>query len=235
MPRNAVGRDRQTPDLPTVIAQLSQLYDVQTPLSDPLHHILWENIGYLIADDLRRALFEEFRKEIGFEPRAILRASDEQLLAIARKGGMGPETRVARWREIAEIVQRECEDDLASHLRSLSPAKARMLLKRFPGIGDPGADKTLLFCRLEARPSVDSNGLRVLARLGLISQAASYAATYKSAVGLLSQFSALGRAWLISCYAVLREHGRELCKRNEPRCIACPLDRICAHAPAKGL
>jgi endonuclease III len=39
----------------------------------------------------------------------------------------------------------------------------------------------------------------------------------------------------MSCHALLREHGRTLCKRTNPRCIACPLDSVCAHAPAKGL
>jgi endonuclease-3 len=217
-----------------MLAQLSELYDVQTPLSDPLHHILWENVGYLIDDDRRLVLFEEFRRQIGFEPREILQASDKQLLEIARKGGIGAESRVSRWREIAEIVQRDCDGDLAHHLRSLPLAKARAFLKRFPVIGDPGADKILLFCGLDAWPSVDSNGLRVLVRLGLVLQGPSYASTYKSAVGFLSKFPLLGRVWLMSSYAILREHGRTLCKRSEPRCVACPLDRACAHALAKG-
>ena len=39
----------------------------------------------------------------------------------------------------------------------------------------------------------------------------------------------------MSCHTLLREHGRNLCKRNHPRCIACPLGSICAHVPAKGL
>src|SRR2546426_12509444 len=50
--------------------------------------------------------------------------------------------------------------------RSRSPAEARKILKRFPGIGDPGADKILLFCRGGQGLGPDSNALRVLVRLG---------------------------------------------------------------------
>ena len=52
-------------------------------------------------------------------------------------------------------------------------------MKRFPGIGDSGADRVLVFCDLDVRPSMDSNGLRVLVRLGLVPLTTSYAATYR--------------------------------------------------------
>jgi endonuclease III len=52
---------------------------------------------------------------------------------------------------------------------------------------------------------------------------------------MIGRFAARGPEWLMACHTLLREHGRALCKRNNPRCIACPLDSICAHAPAKGL
>ncbi|HLY06361.1 MAG TPA: hypothetical protein VKR31_11500 [Rhizomicrobium sp.] len=221
--------------LPAVIARLAKLYAAEPALSDPFLHILWDNIGYLIDDDRRAALFAEFGETIGFDSAAILSASDSRLLAIARKGGMNPETRVERWREIAGMVAQDCEGNLSGYLRGQAPAKARAFLKRFPAIGDSGADRILLFCGLDVRPSVDSNGLRVLVRLGLVPLAASYAATYRAAVGKIAKDAGRGRDWLMACHTLLREHGRALCKRNNPRCIACPLDSVCAHAPARGL
>ena len=225
----------RTISLPAIVTRLSKLYAAGTPLSDPLHHILWDNIGYLIDDDRRATLFEEFRQTVGLDAASILAASDSCLLALARKGGMNPQARVERWHEIAGIVAQECGGDLAGFLRGLPPARARTFLKRFPVTGDSGADRILLFCGLDVRPSVDSNGLRVLVRLGLVSLKVSYAATYKEAVGTIAQFAGHGREWLMACHVLLREHGRSLCKRNNPRCIACPLDSVCAHAPAKGL
>lgn len=221
--------------LPAIIARLSDMYVAPPALSDPFLHILWDNIGYLIDDNRRGALFEEFHQSIGFDPAAILSAPESRLLAIARKGGMNPEARVERWREMAGIVAKECHGDLSGCLRALPPAGARAFLKRFPAIGDSGADRVLLFCGLDVRPSIDSNGLRVLVRLGLVPLATSYAATYRAAVAAIAQHAARGREWLMSCHTLLREHGRKLCKRNHPRCIACPLDSICAHVPAKGL
>jgi len=221
--------------LPAVVTRLSKMYVAEPALSDPFLHLLWDNIGYLIDDDRRATLFQEFRDTVGFDAAAILSAPRSRLLAIARKGGMNPEARVERWREIAGIVAQECAGDLAGFLRTLPPAKARIFLKRFPAIGDSAADRILLFCGLDARPSVDSNGLRVLVRLGLVPLAASWAANYKAAVGKIAQDAARGRDWLMACHTLLREHGRNLCKRNNPRCIACPLDSVCAHAPAKGL
>jgi endonuclease III len=221
--------------LPAVIDRLSEMYTVERALADPFLHILWDNIGYLIDDDRRAALFDEFQQTVGFDPAAILSAPDSGLLAIARKGGMNPDARVERWREIAGIVVQECRGDLSGFLRTLPPARARAFLKRFPAVGDSAADRVLLFCDLDVRPSVDSNGLRVLVRLGLVPLAASYAATYKTAVATIAQNAARGRDWLMACHTLLREHGRNLCKRNNPRCIACPLDSVCTHAPAKGL
>lgn len=221
--------------LSAVVARLSKLYTAGPALSDPFLHILWDNIGYLIDDDRRGQLFDEFRQRVGFESASILAAPESHLLNIAKKGGMNPQIRVERWREIAGIVATECRGDLAGFLRTLPPGKARVFLKRFPAIGDSAADRILLFCGFDVRPSIDSNGLRVLVRLGLVPLAASWAATYKAAIAAIAQHAMRGPEWLKACHTLLREHGRALCKRNSPRCIACPLDSICAHAPATGL
>src|SRR2546422_8413212 len=47
-----------------------------------------------------------------------------------------------------------------------SPKEANQLLQRFPGIGEPGADKILLFAGGQVSLGPDSNALRVLYRLG---------------------------------------------------------------------
>ena len=59
-------------------------------------------------------------------------------------------------------------------------ARARRLLRRFPGIGEPGADKVLLFSRTQPVFALDSNGLRTLLRLGYGREVKSYPATYRS-------------------------------------------------------
>ncbi|HEY2447001.1 MAG TPA: hypothetical protein VGI20_14795 [Rhizomicrobium sp.] len=218
-----------------MIRELSRHYSAPAPLSDPLALVLWENIGYLIDESRRLALLEEMRVRVGFDAKRIALAPKSLLLDIANRGGMRPEVRVERWRRIAEIVLDECGGDLDGALPALPPVKARALLKRFPSIGDPGADRILLFSGMAARPALDSNGLRVLLRLGLVAQGKSYAAAYRAAIDLVEQTCPHESDWLISAYMLLRDHGRTLCKRTAPLCMACPLDGMCAHAPAAGL
>ena len=213
-----------------VIAELANLYAAPHVLTDPLQLILWENIGYLIDDERRTALFAEFSQRVGLSAQAIEAADGAVLLDIARRGGARPEVRVGRWREIARIVLDGAGGDLGRALGDLPLAKARALLKRFPAIGDPGADKILLFSGVAVRPSLESNGVRALARLGLYIQQRDYAASYRAAVEALARYGVMDRDWLVTAHQVLREHGKTLCRRAAPQCMACPLDTACAHA-----
>jgi endonuclease-3 len=199
--------------------------------ADPFQLVLWDNMGALIPDERRAALFAEFGRTVGYEPGAILAADPALLLSIAERGGMRPHVRVERWQTSAAIVL-ERGGDLAATLRALPMAKARALLKRFPAIGDPGADKILLFAGIHARPSLDPNGLRSLVRLGFFAQQASYAASYKAGVALLAAAGKPDRQWLMDAYLRLRAHGKALCRRGTPLCHACPFDAACAHAHA---
>lgn len=114
-----------------VIAVLARRYSPPAIPTDPLHQILWENIGYLIDDQKRRALFDRFAATVGLSAAAIAAADDDLLFAITEQGGMRPETRVERWRTIAALVQERCAGDLNAALRALPPPKARALLKLF--------------------------------------------------------------------------------------------------------
>lgn len=222
-------------DLKVGIAKLETLYPLPKPMTDPLALIVWENIGYLIDDARRSELFEEFRERVGIDADKIMRAQGSVLLDIAKRGGMNPGTRVSRLKNIGAIVRESGEAGLLAALKSLPLPKARALLKKFPGIADPGADKILLFSGVNVQPALESNGLRVLVRLGFTQQQSSYSASYKAAVAALKEQGAMERDWLIKAYVVLRAHGQALCKRAAPNCIACPLDKSCAHLPATGL
>jgi adenine-specific DNA glycosylase len=211
-----------------VLDTLGQVYDPPPPPSDPFRHVLWDNVGYLVDDQRRRRLYDRFAAEIGLDPPAIAAADDAALMSIAVEGGMHPAVRVQRWRAIANQVS----GDLDGALRALPLAKARALLKRFPTIGDPAADKILLFAGIAAMPALESNGLRVLVRLGLCQEGRSYDQSYRAGIAALkaqgpSDFDGLRRAWL-----VLREHGKVLCRRNTPECAPCPLSDGCPRAVA---
>jgi endonuclease III len=226
---------RRASDLTKVVAALKRHLSPPPTPTDPLGMILWENIGYLIDDDRRRELFDLFEGSVGLDPAAIGAADDAALMPIAKRGGMRPETRMERWRTIARIVQERCDGDLEGTLRALPLPRARTLLKRFPVIGDPGADKILLFSGVAVRPSLESNGLRALARLGFFKEQASYERSYTAAIGVLTAGGRPERDWLVDAYRLLRELGKTTCRRGEPICTACPLDPVCAHAAVSAL
>lgn len=76
---------------------------------------------------------------------AISAAPDEVLLPIAIRGGMRPDIRVFRWRQVAQIALTQFHGDLDPTVQ-FPLAEARKTLKQFPGISDSGTEKILLLC-----------------------------------------------------------------------------------------
>jgi endonuclease III len=72
-------------------------------------------------------------------------------------------------------------------------------------------------------------------RLGFCEERKSYAQTYKLGVEALRREGREDAEWLKRAYAILREHGRTLCKRAAPNCLPCPLDKVCAHTMTASL
>lgn len=199
------------------------------PTADPFELVLWENVAYLAAPAQRREAFAELRNTIGTSPKRILSARSKALERVAAHGILKG-TFAAKLRECARIATDAFDGDLGAALRA-APAKARRALRSFPGIGEPGADKILLFAGYEPSLAPESNGLRVLVRLGLVREGGSYARTYaasrEAALGFPVNPGALQEAHLL-----LQQHGQTLCKRSLPSCGACPLEGRCAYALA---
>ena len=137
--------------------------------------------------------------------------------------------RAEKLRRAARIAMDRFDGDLEALLKA-PLKKARSGLKRFPGIGDPGADKILLFTRTAPILALDSNGLRVLLRLGYGSPEGGYAAQYRSVQDAMEPEIRPDCAWLIAAHQLLREHGKVLCRRSMPRCRECPLAEGCPAA-----
>ena len=199
----------------------------------PLDWVWWENVAYLVADDRRAEAYRSLSKRVGLTAEAVQRAPREDLLEVARLGGMHPERRARTLAGIADLAL-EAGGGRLERLLRLPAAEARRILKRFPGIGDPGADKILLFCGIAPVLALESNGLRVAVRLGYGKEGKSYAATYRSAREALEPGLAKDCAELARAHRLLRAHGQTLCRRNAPDCDACPLADACAYAARAG-
>ena len=114
-------------------------------------------------------------------------------------------------------------------LRDLPLKAAKRALMRFPSIGEPSAEKILLFTRCYPVLGLDSNGLRVLVRLGFGEEKKNYTATYRAVQEAIQDQLRTDYDWLIRAHILLRQHGKELCKTNAPLCEKCPVRKGCAY------
>ncbi len=212
----------------TVIDRLGQLYGEPAPpaVTGPFEMILWENVAYLTSDTKRGEAFTELRKNVGLAPAAIRKAKDTALLAIVN--GIMPANSLEKLRRAAEVAREFFNDNLAAILEKPTAA-AKKDLQKFPAIGGPAAEKILLFNHRHPFLALDSNGLRVLVRLGYAPEHRNYAATYKGMQRVLAPQLPADCGALIRAHQLLRQHGQELCKRNSPRCDSCPLRTHCLY------
>ncbi len=197
------------------------------PTSDPFELILWENVAYLAPPARRREAFEDLKRTVGTTPTAILEASRRTLETITARG-MLKGVFADKLRECAHIALQKYGGDLGEAVRGPFVAASRAL-RSFPGIGEPGAEKILLFAGRHARLAPDSNGLRVLVRLGLVREERTYSRTYAASRQVADDLPAGMRA-VQEAHLLLQQHGRTLCRRGAPRCGECPLEGACSYA-----
>ncbi len=223
------------PSLPKIVSQLAAHYGNPEPpiTTDPFELILLENIAYLVSDDRREHAFKTLRQHAGTKPHEILAASHDDILQATKLGGMHPEQRVARLKEIALIALNEFGGDLKTVLKLPLP-QAKQALRKFPSIGEPSAEKILLFTRACPVLGLDSNGLRVLVRLGFGEEKKNYTATYRAVQEAIKDQLKDDYDWLIAAHILLRQHGKGLCRTKAPLCEKCPVRKSCAYFKALG-
>ncbi len=217
--------------LTVIIRKLEKFYGRPKPpkITDPLEIILLENVAYLADDEKRAGAFAALKKNVGTRADQILKASQQQLEEVTRMGGIVPELRAQRLRQIAELVHFIFKDNLTAELTKPLP-HAKKSLKRFPTIGDPGAEKILMLTRSYPVLALESNGLRVLLRLGFADEKKNYSASYREVQQAIAGQLPSDYDNLIAAHQLLRQHGQELCKRTRPLCEAgCPLTKDCQY------
>jgi endonuclease III len=219
------------PKITQVLDALESFYRRLRPGApmDPYEFLVWWHCGYPPSEERCEKGWQALTSQIGSAPKRLVSSSAARITAALAAGGMIPAVRTQRIKEVAARVVAEHDGDLRSALARLSQAEARKLLKTFPGIGNPGADRILLFARISAIAAVPSACPYVLVRVAEGSKDEKYAASYAAAQAMLDalpvEFDARIRSYLL-----LSRHGRELCKRTSPACERCPLRSMCAFA-----
>jgi len=217
------------PSLEPILAALEAHYGPQAPHAptDPYQFLVWWHCGYPPSEARCAQGWEALNRELGVDP-AVLRAARPARLARALSaGGLVPRLRAERVREVATRVLEDFSGDLAAGLAWLPPAQARAALRKFPGIGPPGADRMLLFAGLAALAAVPSSCPYVLPRIVSGRVAEGYRASYAQAQGAIEAAIPADFARRQRAYLLLLRHGRELCKRSRPQCELCPLAQRC--------
>ncbi|HEY2842101.1 MAG TPA: hypothetical protein VGJ09_00565 [Bryobacteraceae bacterium] len=218
------------PQLAQLLDSLEAFHGLQTPSwpTDPYLFLIWWHCGYPASDRACAKGWEALSTQVGVEPEELLSANPAKLARALKPGGMVPELRALRLKEIAERIQKEFGGDLRTALRGRSVSAARAALKKFPNIGEPGADRILLFGGIAPLAAVPSNCPHVLVRIQAGQERESYSTTYTEAKHMLEEALPAKFDVLIRAYLLLKVHGQKLCKRSNPKCGACPVAASCA-------
>ena len=219
--------------LTQLLDTLESHYGPQSPNwpTDPYLFLVWWHCGYPASDAACAKGWESLTRRIGLEPDRLLAAEPSQLALALKPGGMVPELRAMRLKEIAARIQNEFGGDLIAALKGLSIPKARAALGKFPNIAGPGADRILLFAGLSPVAAVPSNCPHVLVRIYRRQlpghEGENYGRDYTLAQEIIAAevpatLDARARAYLL-----LKCHGQQLCKRSNPRCSSCPVAPSC--------
>ena len=216
--------------------------------TDPYEMIVFLNCGYPASDGACAKGFDALKREVGVEPKELLAAPKAKLAKLMRPSVIVPAVCAERLKDIAGRVKNELDGNLAAALekrikeaegkpgnasreKNLKPAKR--VLQEFPTIGEPSAEKILLFSGLAPVAAVPSAFVDVPMRLFVGEPGKNYAANYRTARGMLDAglpktYPARQRAYLL-----LKKHGQEICKRSKPKCEICPLTAHCAYLQAQ--
>lgn len=218
------------PVIAKVLDALEKHYRAQTAdwPTDPYLFLVWWHCGYPQSDVACLRGWDALNKATQTDCDSLLKIPMQKLAAALKAGGMVPEVRAERLKEIAARVKDEFGGDLHGSLAG-PLAKVRKTLKQFPGIGDPGADRILLFAGISPVAAVPSNCPHVLVRIVQGREPESYSNQYKQAQAAIDNGVATTMDARTRAYLLVKRHGQETCKRSNPKCVACPVSGICAY------
>jgi endonuclease III len=203
-------------------------------ITDAYEMVLHRNCGYPQSDANCDKGFAALKKEIGLRPADILNAPVAKLREVMSGSVMLPALSAQRLREIAAWVETEFGGDLDAVLKR-PVAEAKKALRKFPTLGEAGAEKILLFTKTAAVAAVPSNCIHVPLRLGFGRETKNWAASYKSAQDAIRAELPETCEAQLRAYLLFKQHGQTLCKSARPKCEECPVTDECGYfAKARG-
>ena len=223
-----------SPPLAEMLDRLEAHYGTQAVYwpTHPYDFLVWWHCGYPQSDERCAKGWAAVKAKMSIEPQAILAAKPAAIASALKHGGMVPELRTLRLKEIAMRTQDQHGGDLLGALRG-PLVEARNVLKQFPNISDPGADRILLFAAIAPVAAVPSNNVAVIVRLKYGRERENYRVNYRESQQVIEHELPADVQGRQRAYLLLKKHGQELCKRTNPKCVQCPIQSACAYASGK--
>src|SRR5882762_5781924 len=226
-PRRPVDHRRNSlPNVNEVLDLLEQMYGPQQPVgpTDPFEMIVYLNCGYPASDTSCLKGFDALKREAGLSPREILAVAKSKLVKLLRVGGI---VKAEFGGDLKAVLKGRLQEEKQQKGKGIRGAKK--VLQQFPVIGEPSAEKILLFSKLAPVAAVPSANVEVPARLWFGKAGKNYAADYRAAREILNSGLAQTLEARQRAYLLLKKHGQLTCKRSHPKCEICPLTGQCAY------
>jgi endonuclease III len=195
---------------------------------DPYEFLVWWHCGYPSSDEACFNGWAALKAEQDLAPAKLAKARTPTLARLLQAGGFVAELRAQRIKSVAGEVMEEWGGNLSRALRGMPIAAAMKALKKLPGIGEPGAERILLFGDIAPVPAVPSNATQVAVRMQRGASFDAYTKDYREGRRLIEANVPATLAARQRSFLLLKIHGQTLCKRSKPQCDSCPIASGCA-------
>jgi endonuclease-3 len=143
-----------------------------------------------------------------------------------REGGLS-QIKSRRIKDILNQIHQENKSLDLSFLKKWTDGKIKEYLLQFKGVGEKTAACVLLFSLNRKVMPVDTHISRVTKRLGILPQNIDLISAHK----ILQEF--VPGNLVYSFHINLIEHGRKVCKSQNPVCEVCKLYQLCTYENKK--
>jgi endonuclease-3 len=186
---------------------------------DPLSELVMTVLSQNTSDANSRRAFDRLLARFG-DWESVAAADIKDIAEAIRLGGLA-QVKAPRIKGILERVLAERGELDLSFLEEMPLEEAKSWLRNLPGVGPKTAACVLLFGLGKPVFPVDTHIHRVSKRLGLIGAGVSAESAHEA----LGEMVPAEDVYQFHIHLI--EHGRRVCKAQNPRCRGCVLLQVC--------
>ncbi len=162
---------------------------------------------------------DNLKKNAALDPWKMIQMSEEELAQLIKPAGF--------WRIKAKRLKKLLEklSEYNFDLEAIKNDLTREELLKVNGIGPETADSILLYALDRPYFVVDSYTRRILSRIGLLNEKASYIEIQRMFHTVIEDVQVMKEY-----HALIVEHAKRFCKKNDPKCDSCVLKDVCQYA-----